>query len=100
MAQTTSTPVAFGRWFASVDIRPNITVTVKSSSAAPLATRYLIVEPQRTRQCRRWYEAHPMYDKKDGHTDLAVLFLEHEVQFNGKCLFNRIYKPESGGMND
>uniref|UniRef100_A0A182J2A7 CLIP domain-containing serine protease n=1 Tax=Anopheles atroparvus TaxID=41427 RepID=A0A182J2A7_ANOAO len=28
------------------------------------------------------YEQHPSYDKKDGHTDLAVLFMEREVQFN------------------
>lgn len=28
------------------------------------------------------YESHPSYDKKDGHTDLAVLFMEFEVQFS------------------
>ncbi|XP_052890119.1 venom serine protease Bi-VSP-like isoform X1 [Anopheles moucheti] len=28
------------------------------------------------------YETHPSYDKKDGHTDLAVLYMEYEVQFN------------------
>uniref|UniRef100_A0A182P274 CLIP domain-containing serine protease n=1 Tax=Anopheles epiroticus TaxID=199890 RepID=A0A182P274_9DIPT len=30
------------------------------------------------------YESHPSYDKKDGHTDLAVLYMEFEVQFSGK----------------
>ncbi|XP_052865804.1 venom serine protease Bi-VSP-like isoform X1 [Anopheles cruzii] len=28
------------------------------------------------------YETHPSYDKKDGHTDLAVLFMASEVQFS------------------
>uniref|UniRef100_A0A182HTN0 Uncharacterized protein n=1 Tax=Anopheles arabiensis TaxID=7173 RepID=A0A182HTN0_ANOAR len=28
------------------------------------------------------YESHPSYDKKDGHTDLAVLYMEFEVQFS------------------
>lgn len=28
------------------------------------------------------YAEHPSYDKKDGHTDLAVLYMEHEVQFS------------------
>uniref|UniRef100_A0A182QVG8 CLIP domain-containing serine protease n=1 Tax=Anopheles farauti TaxID=69004 RepID=A0A182QVG8_9DIPT len=28
------------------------------------------------------YETHPSYDKKDGHTDLAVLYMQYEVQFS------------------
>ncbi|XP_053680039.1 venom protease isoform X2 [Anopheles nili] len=28
------------------------------------------------------YESHPSYDKKDGHTDVAVLYMESEVQFS------------------
>jgi hypothetical protein len=32
--------------------------------------------------------AHPAYDKRDGHSDLAIIVVDSEINFTRKCQFS------------